>query len=49
MSIDKEMEALIVIIEACEKLGWAIAVPDEDEVDGLIIGTEEYINKILDK
>jgi len=40
-----------LIIKAVKRLGWDIALTgkDEDLVNGLIIGTEEYIDKILDK
>ena len=32
------------------ELGWDIAVEDADELEGLVIGTEDYIDRhILDK
>lgn len=49
----KQLEKdLKVIHEICERYGWELAIPhgdDNDEVPGLIIGTAEYINFILDE
>lgn len=47
----EEAKAIDDIIKACETLGWHIAMPiqdNEDEVPGLVIGTNEYLEYILD-
>lgn len=39
------------IIEIVGELGWQIAIPkgnDNDEVPGLIIGTEEYVKEVTE-
>lgn len=39
------------LIEIVGELGWQVSIPkgaDNDEVPGLIIGTDEYINKVTD-
>ena len=37
------------IFDGCKALGWSIAIiqEDDEDVDGLVIGTDEYIDKIL--
>lgn len=46
-----EEDAWLMIIEACSILGWHFAIPnfikDDEEVPGLIIGNQEYMDKIL--
>lgn len=45
-----EEEAIQNIIKSCEVMGWQIAIPKgepDSNVDGLVIGTEEYINRTL--
>ena len=48
---NKEKQLVDAIANLCQELGWSIAVPfaddDEDKIDGLLIGTEDYINEIL--
>lgn len=45
--------AVMAISKACDVLGWAICVPDasllslEDEIQGLVIGREEYVSYII--
>lgn len=49
----EEQEDLIkALYEVCTALGWEIMVPkstdeDDDTVDGLIIGTPEFIDEIM--
>lgn len=46
-----ENQALELLMIAAEAMGWTIIVPDVDddeEVPGLIIGKEEYVDWILD-
>ena len=40
-----------LIIKAVKRLGWDIVITgkDEDPVNGLIIGTKEYIDNILNE
>lgn len=41
-------EAISKIIEAAEHFGWNVSFPNNDEdLIGMIIGTEEYIEKVL--
>ena len=43
-------EHLKAIILACKELGWEIAIPNvegEEELQGLVIGTRDYIDHIL--
>lgn len=42
-----EGDAIYKIAEACEVLGWDISFPKDEEVDGMIIGTSDYIEKVL--
>jgi hypothetical protein len=44
---DIEKKAVDKIIEAAGELGWLIAIPDDEQVIGLVIGTEEYLDRIL--
>lgn len=50
---EDEQKAVKMISDACKLLGWQIAMqtpnPDkpDEQVDGLVIGTDEYINNIL--
>lgn len=47
----RQYELVEIISEAAEELGWIIAIPqeaDNDElVQGLILGTEEFITNIV--
>lgn len=39
------------LIEIVGELGWVVAIPngeDNEEVPGLIVGTEEYVDKVSD-
>lgn len=39
------------LIEIVGELGWQVAIPngpEDDEVPGLIIGTEEYVNRVTE-
>ncbi len=50
MDIKTPEEALNAIIQACEFLGWTVAVPNEnpeDDIQGLVIGQDEYVDKVL--
>lgn len=45
-----QIELINQLAEICEKLGWAIGVPADDDtemVSGLIVGTEEFINSVI--
>lgn len=48
---DKEKQLMDAIANICEELGWSIAIPytsdGEDQVQGLLIGTADYIESIL--
>lgn len=47
---DEQSKLIQAIINACEKLNWAVALPTDntdDQVDGMIIGTEEYIAALI--
>ena len=42
---------LLLIIMAAKEMGWQIAVENcdgDEEVKGIAVGTEEYLNSILD-
>ena len=47
----RQYELVEIISDAAEELGWIIAIPqegDNDElVQGLILGTEEFITNIV--
>lgn len=46
----EELHPLMVVTLAALDMGWSLAVPDgkdDDEVQGMMIGTDEYINGIL--
>ena len=44
------MNPLLFLIIAVREMGWDIAVEKRDDVEGLVIGTEDYIDRhILDK
>jgi hypothetical protein len=44
---------IILVIMAAKEMGWNIAIPstgnDDDEIQGMIIGTQEYVDDKLDK
>ena len=47
----KEVHPLFIISMAAMDMDWQIAIPEtkneDDDVQGMVIGTEEYINKIF--
>jgi hypothetical protein len=46
-----EKELMETLVATISQLGWGAALPDldpNDTVPGMIIGTDEYINCILD-
>ena len=47
----EEEQAFGQIIKACKVLKWIIALPEDGEatITGLIIGTDEYVNSVLDE
>ena len=49
----KEIHPQILILMATCDIGWDVAIPrladDNAEIPGLIIGTEEYIESLLDR
>ncbi len=47
---EDQSKLIQAIIDACQKLGWAVALPTDninERVDGMIIGTEEYITSLI--
>ena len=47
MGIEKDVEMLRPIAEACKRFGWAIAVPKTVGVGHLIIGNEREIDGVV--
>lgn len=52
MSNQKKQQEIIDMLQSiCEEMGWVIGIPsdeDSDEVvDGLIIGTEEFVYSVV--
>jgi len=48
---DEEVHPVMIIATASLDMGWNIAIPNNDvndELSGMIVGTEEYIDNILD-
>lgn len=45
----RNLRLMTRIVRLAVKLGWTIAVDDREDVRGLIIGTEEYVDEILEK
>lgn len=49
----KRENAISAIVQACNALGWSICLPDasllsmDDEVQGLIIGCDDYISYVV--
>lgn len=51
MNSKLQKELIDKLAEICEELGWSIGVPADDDtapVDGLIVGTEEFIMGIVE-
>lgn len=49
-SEEKTIHPILIIMMASMDMGWQMAVDNEDEnVNGLVVGTEEYMNKIFPK
>lgn len=47
---EDQSKLIQAIIDACQKLGWAVALPTDnisERVDGMIIGTEDYITSLI--
>ncbi|HDY87317.1 MAG TPA: hypothetical protein ENH82_04275 [bacterium] len=45
---DKEVHPVIIISMAAMDLGWDFALePDKENIEGLIVGTKEYIKRRL--
>lgn len=47
-----EGEALVVLVEAADALGWNVAIPsieDDEEVPGLIMGKDGYVDWVTEK
>lgn len=40
---------LFIIVAAATDMGWGIAVSKEPTVNGLVVGTEEYLRKMFPK
>jgi hypothetical protein len=49
--IQRKENAFHKIVEGCNDLGWTIVVPNAEDkvgsIDGLVIGTSEYIVRVL--
>lgn len=46
----EEIHPIIIISMAAMDMGWSMAIPsgdDDKEVEGMIVGTDEYIDSIL--
>jgi len=46
----KELHPIILISMATLEMGWDFAVPegcDDEDIHGMVVGTEEYINSVL--
>lgn len=51
MNSKLQKELINQLADICEQLGWSIGVPadnENDPVDGLIIGTEEFIMSVVE-
>lgn len=42
-------KALQLIVACTAELGWGFALPEDEDLNGFIIGNEAYINKVLGK
>lgn len=50
-NVKKQQEIIEILQSVCEDLGWVIGIPaDDDEtvVNGLIIGTEEFVYGVVE-
>ena len=47
MENNNNLDTIAKIAELVAELGWTIALPKEDTVYGVIIGTEEYVSDII--
>ena len=46
----KQKKEIKIILKAVKELKWEIAISNKNKkVKGMIIGTDKYINKLLDK
>lgn len=50
---DNEIHPLMLIVMAANEMGWNIALKnyddnEDEDVEGIIVGTEEYLNSVLD-
>lgn len=46
----KEIHPAILIAAASMEMGWTLAIPnDKEELDGMIIGTEDFIESIFNE
>jgi hypothetical protein len=49
-NVGEEIHPLILISMATLDMNWSIAMPNDDEdINGMIIGTNEYIDGVLKK
>lgn len=44
----EQMEGVKLIIQGMKMMGWQVGVKDDEMVNGLIIGSEDYIDAILE-
>ena len=43
---------IMLVVMAAQEMGWNVCIPsasDDDEIQGMIIGTEEYVDERLGK
>lgn len=48
----EEIHPLMLISMAALEMGWVLAIPDgkdDEEIQGITVGTEEYVTDILDE
>lgn len=46
---EKPVHPLLIISMATLDLGWSFMIADDPQVQGLVVGTEEYIGRIFPK
>ena len=47
-----EEDLFLTLVQIVKSMGWSVCIPnieDDEMVPGMIIGTDEYVNDILNK
>lgn len=44
---EEKLDIIQKITEMCSEIGWSLALPNEDLIDGIVIGTEDFLGSIL--